>query len=170
MTKILTLLIPTMKVHSSLVLIFPKLKTSRKEFVVGTKDQQVLPHIKMSNRIIIRWGSAFETTDIPDSIDYNSRISTRLAADKPRARKALLEAGVRVPRMVTPESEHISYPIIARERRHTLGKNFKIINSITEFISHYKIHAPEEWYYSEYVDKIQEFRVHVGHSKILSVL
>lgn len=170
MSKILTLLIPTMKIHSSLALIFPKLKTQKKEFVVGTKEQQVLPHIDMRNRIIIRWGSPFDTEKIPDSITFNSRNSVRIATDKPRARKVLFDAGINVPKMVTPDFAKINYPLIARERLHTLGKNFIVIQDYNTFGSHYNKYAPQGWYYSEYIHKVQEFRVHIGHGKVLSVL
>lgn len=127
MAKILTILIPTMKIHGSMGMVFPKLKTGKKEFVVGGRSHKILPHINLSNRVLIRWGSAYETADITDSVDYNSRQSVRLAVNKRLSREVLSNAGVRVPRVVTPDSEHISYPLIARPRFHSLGKNFVII-------------------------------------------
>jgi len=73
MRKVLTILVPTMKMHSSVELIFPRLQTANKELVVGTTKDQLLPHISLGNRILIRWGSYYETADIADAIDYNSR-------------------------------------------------------------------------------------------------
>lgn len=171
MRKTLTILVPTMKMHSSVELIFPRLQTANKELVVvGTTKDQLLPHIGLGNRILIRWGSYYETADIADSVDYNSREAIIRATNKSLSRKMLSEAGVPVPRVVTPDSEDIGYPLIARPRFHSLGQDLIVIQHREDFVSHYTEHAPKNWYYSEFVDKVREFRVHVGHGKILCIL
>lgn len=137
MSKTLTILIPSMKVQSSVRLIFPRLWTANKELVVGTFKQQVLPHIDLSNRILIRWGSYYETAGIAGSVDYNSRKSVIQATNKRLSRQMLAEAGVNVPRLVTPDSGDISYPLIARPEFHSLGKHFIIVKHQNGFIRHY---------------------------------
>lgn len=170
MRKTLTLLIPTIKVHSSLRMVFPKLRTKNKEFVVGTKEQHILPHIDMNNRVFIRWGSPYKTSDISTSLDYNSRLSVVRANDKKNSRLILAKAGIPVPRIITSNSKNIKYPLVARPRFHAFGRNFILLKHPKEFTSHYTNHAPQGWYYSQFVDKVQEFRVHVAHGKVLCVL
>ena len=62
------------------------------------------------------------------------------------------------------------YPLIARPRFHAFGKDFIVLRNSKEFKYHYSEHAPQGWYYSQYVNKVQEFRIHIGHSKVLCVL
>lgn len=168
--KTLTMLIPSLKIHPSVELVYPLLKSKNKEIIVATKDQKVLPHINLNNRILIRWGSTFNTAKIPGTITYNTRIATKRANNKLFARKFLAEAGIRVPRLITPESKNIRFPLIARPRFHSLGENFVVLGKQEQFMAHYTIHAPKHWYYSEYIDKKREFRINIAHGKILSML
>lgn len=139
-------------------------------YTVGSKDHNILPHIDLRNRIVIRWGSYFSMAKIPGTITYNTRVSTRRADNKRLSRNFLLDNGVSAPRVVAPDSTNISYPIIARPWHHSWGYNFIVLHNAEDFLQHYNIHEPRGWYYSEYIDKVQEFRVHIGHGKILSVL
>src|SRR5690606_4905145 len=127
MSKTLTILIPSMKVQSSVRLIFPRLGTANKELVVGTFKQQVLPHIELSDRVMIRWGTYKETDGIAVSVDYNSRKSVIQATNKRLSRQMIAEAGVNVPRLVTPNSGDMSYPLVARPEFHSPGNHFIII-------------------------------------------
>lgn len=118
--------------------------------------------------IIIRWGNRIEV-DLTGSITYNKASAIALATDKKESRRVLAEAGVSVPRALLPESENINYPVIARPRVHAKGRNFVLLNNRGDFYAHW-IRNNADWYYSEFVDKVSEFRVHCAHGRILNYL
>ncbi len=117
--------------------------------------------------ILIRWGTRQELpTD--GKIVYNSCTGLEKATDKKRSREIFMEKGVPCPKLVTP-SNHNSYPVIARPLVHSKGKNFHVLKNKTEFTKAYKDHQ-SDWYFSEFIDKDSEFRVHVAHGKVLEVM
>lgn len=120
------------------------------------------------NKIIIRWGNTIEI-DTEGSIVYNTASAIKKATDKKLSREILAQAGVSVPRAVSPDSDNINYPVIARPRRHAKGKNFVILRTFADLIRHHGINQ-ENWYYSEFVDKVKEYRVHVAHNRVLNML
>lgn len=124
--------------------------------------------VNFTNKIIIRWGNRIEV-DTTNSIVYNKSKAINLATDKKESRRVLAEAGISVPRDVYPQSENINYPVIARPRIHAKGRNFIVLRDINSFQRHY-IDNKENWYYSEFVDKIKEYRVHCAHGRILNYL
>lgn len=124
--------------------------------------------VNFTNKIIIRWGNRIEV-DTTNSIVYNKSKAINLATDKKESRRVLAEAGISVPRDVYPQSENINYPVIARPRIHAKGRNFIVLRDINSFQRHY-IDNKENWYYSEFVDKVKEYRVHCAHGRILNYL
>lgn len=121
-----------------------------------------------TNNIIIRWGNAIKV-DLNNSVVYNKAEAIQKATDKKLTRQLLAEADISVPRAVVPDSENINYPVIARPSRHAKGKNFIILKSRDEFYQHW-IRNNQTWYYSEFVDKVKEYRVHCAHGRILNYL
>ena len=120
-----------------------------------------------TNSVIIRWGNRIEI-DTTNSIVYNQSKAIADATDKKKARLILHEAGVRVPKMVTLENvKEADLPIICRPFTHAKGKNFIILNTIQEFKNHYN---PNRYYYSAFVNKVKEYRIHCAHGKILNFL
>lgn len=117
-----------------------------------------------TNSIVVRWGNRIEV-DLHNSIVYNKADAISNATDKKRSREIFKEKNVNSPRLVEYNSENINYPLIARPRVHAKGKNFHIIKNDIEFLLHTRKHY--DWYYSEFVDKIQEFRIHCAHGKFL---
>lgn len=120
------------------------------------------------NSIIIRWGNTIEI-DTDGSIVYNTATAIKNGTDKKESRRILTEAGVSVPRAVSPDSENINYPVIARPRRHAKGRNFIVLNDRNQFYRHWVVNN-QDWYYSEFVDKVKEYRVHCAHGRILNYL
>lgn len=120
-------------------------------------------------KVVIRWGNRIEI-DLNGSITYNKAEAIANATDKKLSRKILAEAGVRVPRAVTPDDRDINYPVIARPRIHAKGKNFVILKTFADLIRHYSANEQNGWYYSEFVDKVSEYRIHCAHGRILNYL
>lgn len=133
--------------------------------------QVKMADIDHSNSILIRWGNTIEV-NTEGSIVYNCARAISRATDKKLSREILAEKGINVPKLVTPETrlEDLCFPIIARPRRHAKGRNFVVLNNLQEFSSHYYRHHERGWYYSNFVDKVAEYRVHCGHSRILNFL
>lgn len=119
------------------------------------------------NSILIRWGNRIEI-DTTGSIVYNQSKAIADATDKKQARIIMAKAGVRVPKMVTLDNiEKKDLPIIARPFTHAKGRNFIVLNTLGEFKAHYN---PNRFYYSAFINKVKEYRIHVGSNKALNVL
>ena len=129
-------------------------------------------NLSLAGKKVIRWGNRIEAETSRDTIVYNKAEAIANATDKKLSRELFIKGKVRTPRLLTPETESTAgmYPIIARPSHHAKGKNFIILKTRDAFLSHYRTHAKDGWYYSEYINKDREFRVHCAHGKILAVM
>lgn len=142
-------------------------KYSNRNASVFVKQKINVPNF--NNSIIIRWGNAIQINN-SGSIIYNEARAITLASNKKRSREVFIENEISTPKLVTPYSSDISFPIIARPSYHAKGKNFIVLNNANEFVNHYNRFESQGWYYSEFVDKVREFRIHCAHGKILNYL
>jgi glutathione synthase/RimK-type ligase-like ATP-grasp enzyme len=133
---------------------------------------KVFPDGKLSANdiILIRWGNRIDINTNEHTIVYNKSEAIKKGTDKKISRVIFKENGVNTPRMVTPESEEINYPVISRPSVHAKGRNFVVLNNLGEFIAHYITNERNGWYYSEFIDKDREFRVHCAHGKVLDLM
>jgi predicted ATP-grasp superfamily ATP-dependent carboligase len=123
------------------------------------------------NTVMIRWGTRESINTSGSSIVYNKIEGLEKATDKGLSRRLMQEGGVRVPKNVTPENvSRVDFPIIARPQVHAKGRNFVTFNDVQSFQRHYHAHARSGWYYSAFVDKDREYRVHIGHGKVLALM
>lgn len=118
--------------------------------------------------VIIRWGCRQPINDGIERVIYNKGTAIELATDKKKSRKFLLEKGVSCPKLVG--LSNTQFPVIARPSKHAKGKNFVVLKNATEFTAHYNTHESSGWYYSEFIDKQYEYRVHTAHGKVLEVM
>lgn len=127
--------------------------------------------VDLSNSIVARWGSREEFNTDGSTIVYNNAKAIKTATDKKLSRELFIKNNVNCPMLV--ESSNINevgnYPIIARPLVHSKGRNFVTLNNKAEFTSHYNKNK-NGWYYSDFINKDREFRVHVGHGKALAIL
>lgn len=121
----------------------------------------------MKNDVIIRWGNRipYENTGY---ISYNSITAQNKAHNKKLSRQIMLEAGVNCPKLMTPDN-YTNEIVIARPLSHSKGKNFIVLKNREDFVRHYN-NNKNSWYYSEFIDKEAEFRVHCFLGKVLAVL
>lgn len=124
------------------------------------------PDVK-SGGIVIRWGNRI-ILNTGNFIPYNRSSAIKMATNKKVSRQLFIEKGVSTPKLITPETWKVGDVIIARPLKHSQGKNFVVLENKSSFIKHYKLNS-EGWYYSEYIAKEEEFRVHCGLGKILAV-
>lgn len=143
-----------------------------REYTQGNKESynKLKPQLplNMEDTVSIRWGTQEPIITNGNSIIYNKLEGLRNATNKGLARVLMSQAGVRVPKIVTPDNvkeKHL--PIICRPMVHSKGKNFIILKTIEEFTNHYN---PQSFYYSRFIDKELEFRVHCGHGKVLRLM
>lgn len=130
--------------------------------------KQKVEKIDAKDRMVIRWGTQEPIETNNKSIVYNKIPGLRIATDKAESRKIMAEKGVSVPGTVTMDNyQDVNYPIIARPPIHSKGYNFIVLKTPKDFIAHYN---PEKFYYSEFIDKEREFRVHAGHGKVLALM
>ena len=119
---------------------------------------------------VIRWGTR-EVINNDGNLIYNQAAAIAKGTDKKSARLLMEQDGVSVPKRVDPANlAHDDFPIIARPSIHAKGRNFVTLNTEDEFIEHYINHWDDGWYYSAFVDKEREFRVHCAHGKVLAVM
>lgn len=137
---------------------------------VGSLQRVNNPNFQQT-RVIIRWGTQEQINHKPGAIIYNKASVLALVSNKYRSRLKLAEAGVNVPLNVTaqtPESA-ITYPVIARPHHHSKGRNFVTLANRSEFLRHYR-NNHTNWYYSNFINKVREFRVHCCHGKVINLL
>lgn len=134
--------------------------------VVAQCARLPIEQLNLENAVVIRWGNRIEGPTNDKTIMYNKIKAIEKATNKKLSREIFLKKGVNTPKLFTPQSKDITYPIIARPLAHSKGKNFVTLNNLDEFTKHYK----EGWYYSEFIDKDREFRVHCAHGKILAIM
>jgi RimK-like ATP-grasp domain len=130
-----------------------------------------ITNLTLANKKVIRWGNRIETETTKDTIVYNKAEAIEKATNKKLSREIFIKEKVRCPQLVTPETVNINqWPVIARPSRHAKGKNFVVLNNIENFVNHYNENHQNGWYYSEFINKTREFRVHCAHGKILAVM
>lgn len=122
-----------------------------------------------TNKIVVRWGNRIEV-NLNNSIVYNKSEAIAKATDKKLSRQLFIENNLSCPKLINFEAEAVKFPIIARPNTHSKGKNFVVLNNLNEFKNHFYRHSINGWYYSEFIDKVQEFRLHVAHGRILNYL
>lgn len=122
-------------------------------------------NFNFDNSVIIRWGTR-ESIVAENSVIYNKAAAIANATDKLVSRKLFVEKGVNAPRLLNHVDDYKDGIIIARPFIHSKGRNFVVINNKKELEYHWRT----GWYYSEFIDKVREFRVHVGHSKVLALM
>ena len=129
-----------------------------------------VPNIITTNAIVIRWGTREEIITDNTTIVYNQSNAISNATDKRLSRQLFIENNVSTPVLVTPGNFINEYlPIIARPLVHSKGKNFIVLNNRLDFENHYNQNN-EGWYYSQFINKDREFRIHCAHSKVLAVM
>lgn len=129
-----------------------------------------ITQLNVTNSIVVRWGTREELDTDNTTIVYNQSKAIAIATDKRLSRQTFIENNVSCPILVTPDNFIESYlPIIARPLIHSKGKNFVILNNQNEFETHYNRNN-QSWYYSNFIDKQREFRVHCGHGKVLVLM
>lgn len=125
-----------------------------------------------SPRLVINWGDMDDPTMHYDGRLINRRANRRVASNKISAFAALMAAGVRVP-------QHFTSRDAAVEWRGRLPGNFRPIilarstatgsggEGIT--VVRHGDTIPEALFYSEYIRKATEFRVHVINGRAVAV-
>jgi len=135
-----------------------------------SKTMHKEPTISTLGAIIVRWGTREEIETDKTSIVYNQSKAIAIATDKRQSRETFIANNVSTPVLVTPQNFQDSYlPIIARPLVHSKGKNFVTLATRAAFVEHYTRNN-QGWYYSQFINKEREFRIHCAHSKVLAVM
>jgi len=173
----------TMESDSSLV---HRRKLRKKEYYRIFEDREVLrdkiqglekylyerkeDHVSLEDTIVVRWGTREILPTGDKTIVYNRADGIANATNKKGSRRLFAQAGVRTPKSCTPDNvQERDLPVIARPNQHSKGRNFVTLNTKHAFVQHYNAHQ-KGWYYSAFVDKDSEFRVHVAHGKVLAIM
>lgn len=127
--------------------------------------QLKMKKFNFDNTVLIRWGTR-EEIEGENLIVYNQSKSIKNATDKKLSREIFAQNNVSTPRLLRSVNDWNNTWVIARPSVHSKGKNFVILKTKDELRHHWR----QDWYYSEFVDKQREFRVHVGHSKVLALM
>jgi len=119
---------------------------------------------------VIRWGTRIEFPQTGFT-SVNSPRALGRATNKLLARQVFAEHNVPAPRLITPSNFDEVNPtlVVARPHQHSKGKNFVTLKTKAEFVEHYNIYNAG-WYYSQFIDKTSEYRVHCAFGKVIAVL
>jgi glutathione synthase/RimK-type ligase-like ATP-grasp enzyme len=164
-------------------------KLKHKEYLKVFSNNAVENHtpyhidtLTLDDKICIRWGNTIVLDHNKNTIVYNQSSAITMATNKNVARMVFTQNDVRTPELyyyIHFGDSLVRFPIVARPVNHCQGKNFVVLHNHAEFISHYTQNNPmpyidedfgPNWYYSEYIDKDREFRVHCAHGKILEIM
>ena len=136
-------------------------------------SEYITPTITLEDSVVIRWGTREVLPTNGSTIIYNKASPLANASNKRRSRELFIENEVSCPVLATPNNFVNSYlPIIARPHIHSSGRHFVVLRTGREFVDHYWTteRSREGWYYSNFIDKDSEFRIHVAHGKVLAVM
>lgn len=123
-----------------------------------------------SSKVLIRWGNRVSIPTDEHSITYNRMDGIKNATNKKLSRELFMQNNVQTAKLVTPDTiTDAQMPVIARPFTHSKGKNFVVLTNRQDFILHYRANNTG-WYYSEFIDKEQEFRVHCANGKVLAIM
>ena len=127
-----------------------------------------VPEVSAEDSILIRWGSRMELPTNGSTVVYNRADAISNITNKYRSRQLFAENGVATPKNITLDNVvDADFPIIARPFQHSKGRNFIELNDITALRNHYN---NSRYYYSAFVNKTHEFRIHVALGKVLGVM
>ena len=112
---------------------------------------------------LIRYGSAVRTNA---EIEINSANGILLGGNKAKARRLFIEKEIPTPKLIEPDKYNGNIVLVGRPERHSKGRNFYLIHNVDELNSAWNKGAR---YFSEYIEKDREYRVHVAHGKVLLV-
>lgn len=123
-------------------------------------------------RYAIRWGC---TSTLPRRSDgssipvVNKASAIHLVNDKARFRMDCQYAGLPVPSSFTSMDQVRSFPCIVRSRRHSRGRNLWVFDNLPELQEHTRNMGADNWYASEFIEKVAEYRVYIVAGKVVWV-
>jgi len=136
-------------------------------------SEYITPTITLEDSVVIRWGTREVLPTNGNTVIYNKATPLNNASNKRRSRELFIQNSVSCPQLASPidwEDDGVErYPVIARPFIHSKGRDFVVLNTWEEFNTHYRTNY-HRWYYSEFIDKDSEFRIHVAHGKVLAVM
>jgi glutathione synthase/RimK-type ligase-like ATP-grasp enzyme len=134
----------------------------KKHKIIYVKDLNKYNFTK--NDVIIRWATQklFKTNHAKI---INLSIGIKNASNKALARSIFQENNISCPKTFFIGGE-ILFPAIFRPPYHRKGESFFIINNQIE-LNH--LNYENDWYASSIIEKTNEYRVHVGHGKVLLI-
>lgn len=119
--------------------------------------------------VCIRWGC---TTPLHfnGAKVINTSKAINLASNKAESRMLMQEKDVSVPRSFINigDIRNDYFPIIARNSHHRKGQNFVVCKNYFDLRA-FEQRNRNTNYYSKIIDKTNEYRVHVGHGKVLFI-
>jgi glutathione synthase/RimK-type ligase-like ATP-grasp enzyme len=120
--------------------------------------------------ILVRWGCTSTFPRDKRNKLLNMAKDIHLVADKKESRELLQNEGVLVPKTYFSVGEVLSAryvlpPLIARPRYHSQGRDTTICETYEDLESF----RNQDYYFSEYIQKEKEFRVHVMYNYILAI-
>lgn len=148
------------------------------------KDKHIFTNVKGNkidikkllnkHKTVFRYGCRALKLKGLNKVVYNNSASIKMASDKYNSRLLFKSNGIPIPNTyscIEVHQEDIKFPIIRRPIKHSKSKDFTVINSREE-LNNFTQQDVEigGFYYSEFIDKVREIRVHVAHGKIITIV
>lgn len=120
---------------------------------------------EFKDKILIRYGNRTPVQTNGGTITYNRSDAIKRASNKRLSRELFIENNISCPKFTSTEESEFE-ACIARPLKHSQGNDFYFLETYDDYVKHHSVYG-EDHYYSQFIDKTQEFRVHCAHGKVL---
>lgn len=110
---------------------------------------------------LIRWGSTRRVDYIPSEFTLNKRSGLVKSTNKYKSLKVMEEAGVPVPKF-SRDWRDLEFPLLGRNESHMEGRDINLILQPADLTG-------TADFYTQYVQKAKEYRVHVFKGEIFKI-
>lgn len=168
------------KMSKDIKIVFHKKDDKDRHIFLNSKDKKVnIKKLLDKHNTIFRYGCRAFKLEGFNKVIYNKSKSIKLAGDKYASRMLFKSINIPIPttyscceiHRIVESGNEINFPLIRRPLKHSKSNDFIIIDSEKDLIDYKEEDITTKgFYYSEFIDKVQELRVHVAHGKVISVI
>jgi len=123
--------------------------------------------------MVFRWGT---TTNVPQGVSVvNDAKAIHWVADKKTSRMLMAEQGL-APKSWTHWSQidaeadgSLVQPVVVRRATHHQGKYLHLCTTLTELVRACNLYGDGNYYISEYINKVAEYRVFIAQGRVVWV-
>ena len=167
------------KLNKNIELIFRKKNKNNKYIFTDIEDNKIsIKKVLENHEIIFRYGCRSVKLEGMNKVVYNTSKAIKSTINKYNSRLLFKSNNIPTPNTYNCIEIHkedvinnLKFPLIRRPLKHSKSKDFEVINNINE-LNYFQKEDIEtnNFYYSEFVDKVKEIRLHIAHGKVITII